>query len=179
MIKSKIQKTVITFFCVLFFVTVAGCGKAHLNTIKETTDISAYNEIHVLNTEIYSHEQQEKLQSLNQEFAQFSKEEIVRALTQKSKFSIVEELNSAPGLLVIESTVHIVYGSRALRYWVGFGAGKGSVVINLKLKDSISGEIKYELESKSDLSVGTFGGSMDKVIKNSITKVIKQFVEKL
>ena len=161
------------------FAPIAGCGKAHFQTIKEVTDLSKYNEIYVPNTVVSSDEQKEKLNALNVEFAQLSKNEIVNALTQKSRYRLIEELDSSSSPLVVETTIHIVYGSRALRYWVGFGAGKGSVVINMKLKESLSNEIKFELESKSNLSVGLFGGSMDKVIKNSIKKIVSQFVEKL
>ncbi len=179
MINSNIQKSIIAFFSVLFFVTVTGCGKAHFKTIKEATDLSAYNDIYVSNTVISSHEQEENFQALNVEFAQFYKDEVVNAVAQKSQYSLIEAPASSAASLVIESSINIIYGSRALRYWVGFGAGKGSVVINMKLKDAAASEVMFELESKSDLSVGAFGGSMDKVIKNSIKKIVRQFVAKL
>ena len=176
---NQIHKIIIAFICILVFAPIAGCGKAHFKTIKEVTDLSQYSEVYVLNTVVSSNEQNEKLNALNVEFAQFSKNEVVNALTQKSKYNLIEEIKPSSNSLLVETRIHIVYGSRALRYWVGFGAGKGSVVINMKLKESLSNEIKFELESKSNLSVGAFGGIMDKVIKNSIKKIVSQFIEKL
>lgn len=179
MAKNQIQKIFLVFLCVFVFAPIAGCGKAHFKIIKEATELSKYKEIYVLNTVVSSDEQEEKQKALNEEFAQFSKDEIVKALTQKSKYRLIEGISLSPDALLVETSIHIIYGSRALRYWVGFGAGKGSVVINMKLKESSSSEIKLELESKSNLSVGAFGGSMDKVIKNSIKKIVSQFVKKL
>jgi hypothetical protein len=79
----------------------------------------------------------------------------------------------------VETKIDLVYGSRAMRYIVGFGAGSGSIVCNLKLKDISSGEIKLEMESHSKLSMGGLGGSMGAVIEANIEKTVDEFVKKL
>ncbi len=178
---KKIQMPKIIFLLIYMFVFtfIIGCGRAHLRTIKEPMDVSNYNEIYVANTDISCREQTWEAKDLNAKYSQFAKDEIVNALKQRSKYTILENISSSPNSLIIETTIHIVYGSRALRYLVGFGAGSGSIVVNMKSKESSSNEIKLEMESRSKLSVGAFGGSMDEVIKNSIKKIVSQFIAKL
>jgi len=62
---------------------------------------------------------------------------------------------------------------------VGFGAGAGSCIIRLTLKDSSTAEVKYEVENESDLAIGAFGGSMEKLIKKNIRNTIKKLESQL
>ncbi len=108
-----------------------------------------------------------------------AKEELTKALKENGKYASIE--NSAPSKksLTLDSTINLVYGSRALRYWVGFGAGAGSCIIRLTLKDSSTAEVKYEVENESDLAIGAFGGSMEKLIKKNIRNTIKKLESQL
>ena len=178
---TKVQKGDIMFMLVVTFIVtfVSGCGQPHVRTIKELMDTSNYSNIYVANAEVSSKEQTDVAKGLNQKFSKFATDEMVRALKQKSAYAVVGNISPAPKTLVAETTIDIAYGSRALRYWVGFGAGSGSITVNTKLKDSLSSEIKLEMETRGNLSVGAFGGSMEAVIMDSIKEGISKFVAKL
>lgn len=60
-------------------------------------------------------------------------------------------------------------GNRALRMFVGFGAGKGKMGFSTELKDK-SGKSLGSISTESELKMGFFGGSLDNLIrKNAIT----------
>ena len=69
----------------------------------------------------------------------------------------------------------IIYGSRAARYWGGFGAGKGSVNSTFEVIDSKTKQTKYSTSAASDLAMGAFGGSMEAVIKKNIDKLLDSY----
>lgn len=83
------------------------------------------------------------------------------------------------GVLVLKGKVDVHYGSRALRYWVGFGAGKGYATITIKGIDKSTNEEKYSDETSIELSMGGFGGSVEAMIKNEIAVMIKKFTNTL
>jgi hypothetical protein len=65
-----------------------------------------------------------------------------------------------------------------LRYWVGFGAGKGSATITLTARDGASGQEKYKDVRTVELTMGAFGGSFEDMIKARIGEQIQQFTTK-
>ncbi len=71
--------------------------------------------------------------------------------------------------------IDMVYGSRAKRYWGGFGAGRGSVDSVLTVSDNQTGEQKFRAVAESDLSVGGFGGSMEAVLKENVRELVDQY----
>ncbi len=176
---KKVQKREIMFLLVCTFVItfMSGCGVPHIRTIKELTDISNYRNVYVANTEVSSKEQTNVAKSLNEEFSKYAKDKMISALKKKGGYSVLGDISQTTNTLIIQTTISIVYGSRAQRYWTGHGSG--SVVINVKLNDSLSSETKLEIEARSKLYVGFYGGSMNKVVKDSIKKVVKEFIVKL
>ncbi|MGQ8820860.1 DUF4410 domain-containing protein [Bibersteinia trehalosi] len=59
-------------------------------------------------------------------------------------------------------------GNRALRMFVGFGVGKGTMEFSTALKDK-SGKSLGNISTESALKMGFFGGSLDNLIrKNAI-----------
>lgn len=158
----------------LLLVAIVGCGKAHIKTLQEPINLSGYNFIYVAPAKVSSKEQTEQAKTLNAKWVLLAKETVTRTLKKNRKYTISERPAQLQNSLTLDTTIDIVYGSRALRYKVGFGAGAGSCTVRLTLKDSSSGEVKYEVENKTDLSVGLWGGSMDKLIKKNIKGVVKQ-----
>ena len=77
--------------------------------------------------------------------------------------------------LLFDLDIDIVYGNRAARYFIGFGAGKGTMRSVLTVKDKATGKIVYSATGASDLTIGAFGGSMESVIKNGIDKILEGF----
>ena len=61
-------------------------------------------------------------------------------------------------------------GNRALRMFVGFGLGKGTLSVQTSLKDK-SGASLGAVNSETALRMGFFGGSLNNVIKATAAKV--------
>lgn len=177
--EMQIRKIMLGFVCVFVLNFVVGCGRVGVNTIQGLKDISNYNKIYVVDPDVSSKEQEEKHIASNAEYTQFARDTMINALKEKGTFSLLESLSSSPDSLAVETKIDLRYGNRAMRYMVGFGAGSGSIVCNLKLKDISSGEIKLEMESHSTLAVGAFGGSMGAVIEANIKKAVDEFVKEL
>ncbi len=51
-------------------------------------------------------------------------------------------------------------GSRAARYFVGFGAGKGRIGYHVTLKDAATSEVVGRLDAYGTLAMGAFGGDI-------------------
>ncbi|HEX5707668.1 MAG TPA: DUF4410 domain-containing protein [Pyrinomonadaceae bacterium] len=64
----------------------------------------------------------------------------------------------APTLKVTGTVVKFKKGSRAKRYFVGFGAGKTKMIANVKFIDGESGQVLYEYVADGDVHMGIFGG---------------------
>lgn len=65
------------------------------------------------------------------------------------------------GLKIKYSFMAFDEGNQALRYFVGFGAGKGELVVKTSFYDSKTDTLLGEIETKGELSIGAFGGSFD------------------
>lgn len=61
-------------------------------------------------------------------------------------------------------------GSRAKRYFIGFGAGKGSLAIQAKFYDG-SGKELATIQSEGEISMGAFGGSFDSAIEKCAEEI--------
>ena len=55
-------------------------------------------------------------------------------------------------------------GSRALRYMVGFGAGKGKVVVKARFFDANNRELG-SIQSEGSITMGAFGGSYETALR--------------
>ncbi|MDO4997629.1 MAG: DUF4410 domain-containing protein [Neisseria sp.] len=55
-------------------------------------------------------------------------------------------------------------GNRALRYLVGFGAGKATAQLSTSLIDTKTGKVVGKLDTKAKLSMGLFGGDAGGVL---------------
>lgn len=66
---------------------------------------------------------------------------------------------SAPTLKVTGTVVKFKAGSRAKRYFVGFGAGKTKVIATVRFIDRESGNVLHEFTADGDVHMGIFGGN--------------------
>jgi len=165
--------------CILFLSMVNGCGGAHIVTMPAHVDIANYNMVYVEEADVASAKQNEKINEANARHAQYARELIITALQEKGRLEILSDIGTTPDSLTLQTTMRIVYGSRAARYLVGYGAGSGSISITMKLVDSTSGEVKLEVNGNSTLAIGLFGGDMDGVIRKNIKRVVNEFVAQL
>ena len=171
-------KKISSIVLVSLFLFLTGCGAAHVKTDIQSQKFTQYDNILIQSVKVYSKEVsakdnqalQEKLRRW-QSFASGQIQEYVR----DSKFTPVASLRTARGAtLLLDLDVDVQYGNRALRWAVGFGAGKGGVYSVLTIKDARTGEIVYKSQADSDLSVGAAGGDIGSVLESNIKKLIAE-----
>ena len=73
---------------------------------------------------------------------------------------------------------HYDEGNRALRYFVGFGAGSATSTIRNNLIDTENNETLSTIETQATLSMGVFGGDAKQTISDSAKKVVDYFKKK-
>ncbi|TLF51794.1 DUF4410 domain-containing protein [Halomonas urmiana] len=172
------MKRILFIFCLLLL--LVGCGAPHVRTDKAAAGLDEYPWVQVLEVEVDSTEQKGNHLRLNREFSDYASRRIRGVIEESGFYQLVDvELIEGPGALVVETHMNITYGSRARRYWVGFGAGKGSVRTVLAIRRAEDGTKLLQLASDSDLSVGAFGGSMDITIRENIDELIAELRRQL
>ena len=159
--------------------TLYGCGAAHVRTDMTSSDLHDYEQVFISEVKVYSEEegaeQNEELQAEMKVWEAFSRTELENYVNE----SHYELLHQPPGsmvkALILSLDIKMTYGSRALRYWVGFGAGKGGVDSVLSVTDNQTGEDKLRAVADSDMAVGAFGGDMEAVLKKNIRVLVDQY----
>ena len=84
----------------------------------------------------------------------------------------------APAVLIKSQVLQFNPGSRAMRYVAGpfFGAGKGSVIINVKFIEKATGREIAESSFEGEIRGGVFGGGFDDTYNKVATEVV-QFIK--
>lgn len=175
--KGKIMKlNLLKVSLVLLVVVLQACGTAHVQPNFVSEDLGRYTSAYISKIDIQSAEQNNDSLDMNKKMEVYAKEKLAE-LIEKNQYALVTDPNNSnKSSLEFSLDLDIVYGSRAARYWAGFGAGKGSVISTFEVVDSKSGEVKYSSSGASDLAMGLFGGSMAAVIKQNIDKLINEYV---
>ena len=100
------------------------------------------------------------------------------------KVSIAEDRGSkAAGTLLVRAKVTLMDpGSRAARYWAGFGAGAARSAIEGEIVDAKSGETLLRFVQERRSGVGAFGGGYKELmtrnlrtIGEDVANILKQF----
>ena len=162
----------------LFLTGLYGCGVAHVKTQVAAEDWQNYRSAYIKDVRVYSEEaaavSNEALQTKMAGWQAQSLRQITQFL-ERSRLNLLPEPPAQPdNTLAVEIDTNVRYGNRALRYFVGFGAGKGTVNSTLSVTDAESGETKFQAESESSLSVGIGGGDMGRVLESNVEKLIEQ-----
>ena len=163
----------------LLVLTLYGCGAAHVRTEVASTDIHQYEKVFIAKVDVHSQEatakDNEELQAKMIEWETFSRGELEGYVNESHYQLLTEPPGADENALIIDLDIDMVYGSRAKRYWAGFGAGRGSVDSVLTVSDSQTGEQKFRGVAESDLSVGGFGGDMEAVLKQNVKELVDQY----
>ena len=110
---------------------------------------------------------------------------VVRELREIKKFKMVSLAGETPTATeVITPTLRIEgkvvkfkAGSRAKRYFIGFGAGKTKMIANIKYIDAESGKVLYEYVADGDVHMGIFGGSSGGA-KSELAEQVAKYAKK-
>lgn len=87
---------------------------------------------------------------------------------------MVRETDQIDGVLVLDGII-ISYekGSRAKRYFIGFGSGKAYCTIQSVFTDKKTTEQILKLNFDGELSMGLFGGS----VEQAVFEVVKAYLD--
>ncbi|WP_163558678.1 DUF4410 domain-containing protein [Halomonas sp. NO4] len=159
---------------------LAGCGTAHVRTDQAAAGLDEYPWVQVLEVEVNSTEQENNHLRLNREFSDYATHRIRGVIQDSGFYQLVDAASvEGPDALVVETHMNITYGSRAKRYWIGFGAGKGMVRTVLAIRRAEDSTKLLQLASDTDLSIGAFGGSMDIAIRENIDELVAELHRQL
>jgi hypothetical protein len=155
-----------------FAVLASGCGHVHSRVLTEPADIVGFKQVSVAPIQVTSTEQNPDAFALNEQWRRIAQSELVNALNAKGIAT------SLPPHASVDCAINVTYGSRALRYFVGFGAGSGHVRVAITLRD-LNGTVRYATVSEADLGGGAFGGNMAPVAEAAVRAAIQEFVSRL
>ena len=157
---------------IVLCIILQACGTAHINQGLRSEDISQYANAFV-EVEVRSTEQKDDAIEMNRKMEEYATRKLSELIQNTHK--LVDPGDRGLETLAFKIGLDIRYGSRAARYWAGFGAGKGSVNSTFEVVDSDTGEVKYRATGESDLAVGAFGGSMQSVISKNIDALVEGY----
>jgi hypothetical protein len=109
--------------------------------------------------------------------------ELAAQLQETKKFQRVfsegesQGAGEAPALRLTGEITEFQKGNRAVRYVIGFGAGKTKVKAHIKLSDRATGQTLYEGDVDGKVIIGFFGGESvgaTRGLAKEVAKVTKQ-----
>lgn len=153
-------------------ITLAACGRAHIREGTEDASLSQYTHAHIQNVKVYSREEAAKtnqpLQVKMENWQHYSRSMLETALTNSGLTLTESATVEGKKVLVVDLDIDMQYGNRALRWVVGFGAGKGGVNSRLTAHDNTVEKLIFSAKAESDLAEGGAGGDMNRVLKKNI-----------
>ncbi len=152
--------------------TLSACGGVHSVVSTPPSGIDGIRMVTIAPVEVESKEQNANALALNAKWKDMARYELRSMLADK-------QISTSPDSQeTVVCHIRVVYGNRALRYWVGFGAGSGSLTVTIELKDQ-NGNVQYATQSKADLAMGAYGGDMSNVARKTIRTAVREFGSKL
>lgn len=103
------------------------------------------------------------------EYDEYFDKALNKALQQAS-FKDKGELSDT----IIQYTIDVDEGNRALRYFVGFGAGQARAIIAVNIIDRKTKELLANLNSEATLSMGIFGGEAKGILDNAAKDIVRK-----
>ena len=89
---------------------------------------------------------------------------------------VVRGINKTEGVLLLDGTIiSFEKGSRAKRYFLGFGSGKAYCTIQSIFTDKATNEQILKLNFDGELSMGIFGGSVDEAVQGVVEAYLDYF----
>ena len=159
--------------------TLTACGVTKMRTVEDIKDVSAYKTVYVADVVINAGENNPDQQKINDDLVASTTDQLKKATTDTQKFTVAGSKADAADGLVVETEIRLNYGNRALRHFVGFGAGKAKMESLLTVKDAKTGEVKLNIIAESELAGGSYGGDVKSVIKDNIKNLVKTYQKKM
>jgi hypothetical protein len=173
------KRTKIAGFLVIAFLLVSACASHRYTVVepkkKELTDYRIL-EIRDFNSNLGDSESEE----LAKRFADRLHENIMKDRQEHPDEIIFDDVvrhtDISEGVLQLEGTlISFEKGSRAKRYFFGFGAGKAYCTIQSVFTDKTKNESILKLNFDGELSMGLFGGSVDEAVQGVVEAYLDYF----
>ena len=161
--KEKIQKRLLVIVLVAMISTLYGCASANLNVLEPLASQPSTVSLTILD-KTATHVPNEDIGSL--------KAALSNSLQDSGITLVSTERKNVP--TIVGEIKEYNRGSRPLRYFIGFGAGKGSMKTAWKVIDS-SGKEAASCSIDGSISFGVFGGSFYEVHDEVAKKFISFF----
>ena len=168
------------YFIFGLFLLLLGCAPALAQTVKKPEGIkNKYQNIEVTSFEI------EEGVKLPPESRDVIMTQVVEELTQLKKFKEVSDRREAtpqpegPTVRLTGAFTKYNAGSRAKRYFIGFGAGTTKVVARIKFVDAATGDTLLERYVDGKVWIGLFGGDSSgasRGLAKEVAKVTKKLL---
>lgn len=161
----------------LFAVTVSGCGSSRYTMIDPPKQaVSNFEVLEIRDFTSALADQDSK--DLAGRFADQLHAAVIEDREKnpgKSIFSeVVRRSDRSDKVLRLDGTViSFEKGSRAKRYWLGFGAGKAFCTIQAVFADKATGQQVLKANFDGELSMSFFGGSAEEAVDS----VVKAFID--
>jgi len=166
---NRIASIVVSLLVTL---ALSGCGNVHTETIKPSEIAQPPREVVLAPVQVTSVEQDADVITMDAQWSKMATEQLQTMLAGK-KIAISPD---APATVLCR--IQVRYGNRAMRYLVGFGAGRGNIDVSIGLQDK-DGKTLFTTDSKAHLAVGLFGGDMPGVVSDAIQAAVTEFGSKL
>lgn len=163
-------------FISLVIIFLSGCASSHYSVLQAPSQpIYNFNKLEI--AEFKSNLKDEVSIDLADRFAG----RLYRAIMKERELhpdesifdEVVLETDDEEGVLLLSGTViSFEEGSRAARYFIGFGAGKAYCTIQAVFTNKATGEEIIRTNFDGELSMGLFGGSPEE----AVDAVVKAFI---
>lgn len=155
-----------------------GCGSAHTKIDTPAVNLDQYQSVYIHDVKVYSVERAAQgnleLQKKLKQWQQTARADLEKSV-KSSQYTLVDTPTGGNGkTLVVDLDVNVTYGNQALRWAVGFGAGKGKVHSELAVADAQTRQIQFKGSADSELVIGGAGGDMGSVVHENTQKLITQ-----
>lgn len=163
----------------LFAMAVAGCGSSRYTMIeppkKSVTDFEVL-EIRDFTSSLSDQDSRD----LAGRFANQLHTEVLKEREKnpgQTVFSeVVRATDQSDKVLVLDGVVvSFEKGSRAKRYFIGFGSGKAFCTIQSTFTDKVTGEVVVKANFDGELSMSFFGGSAEEAVDSVVKAYIEYF----
>ena len=160
---------------------LSGCASSHYSVLQAPSQpVTTFNKLEIANFK--SNLKDEVSIDLADRFAGRLYRAIMKERELHPDESIFEEIvldtDEVEGVLLLNGTIiSFEEGSRAARYFIGFGAGKAYCTIQAVFTDKATGEEVIRTNFDGELSMGLFGGSPEEAVDAVVKAFITYFDE--
>jgi hypothetical protein len=161
------------FIFIILLLSLMGCAASYQQIKKNTVHLNSYGKLTLTNvsaTEFWNKNSSLKEDAKWTSEVDRANEHLTKGLT---KYFSSEWKGTRDKELAVEAELfEFDPGSRAARYVVGFGAGKGKIGYHIVLTDAATSETMSSFDAYGTLSMGVFGGDISTAYDQCVKAVI-------